>query len=242
MTYPGDDITVLDGERRKSRDQIILEDTAKERAGASSRITRFTNEEDDPDLRDKKQREAEIRRALTALQERLRDPEYRRLFDRANNSINEAQEALDQAVQENEEHIADLERRAVRLTDGRMVFLCEDGSGQTQDGETVSRAEMARLYVPDDATTLREYEAARTRRSQLSVYADRVDSARREVNEHDNPASKDRLRDIDRDMRTVTASVEGRSSLRGEFTTNRGLPVTGELRTTAERDFTTYAP
>ena len=241
MTHPGDDITLLDGERGKSRDQIILEDTAKERAGASSRITRFTNEEDYPDIREKKQREAEIRRALTALQERLCDPEYRRLFDKANNSINEAQDALDQAIQENAEHIADLERRAVRLTDGRMVFLCEDGSGQTQDGETVSRAEMARLYVPDNATTLREYEAARTRRSELSGYADRVDSARREVNDHDNPASKDRLRDIDRDMRAMTADIREQATLSANFGITAGTPADTRA-SRLDTSFSNFAP
>ncbi|MAK59359.1 MAG: hypothetical protein CMK09_00080 [Ponticaulis sp.] len=217
MSGPGDDITVLDGERGKSRDQIILEDIAKERAGASTRITRFTDTEDNPELKEKKKREAQIRRVLTALQKRLLDPEYKRLFDKANASVNRAQDTLNQAIDNNEAHIADLERRAVKLTDGRMVFICEDGSGQTKDGDTVTRVDMARLYVPDDATTLKEYSAATKRRSDLAKSADQIEAARTEINDRDNPASKERLTEIERDMRDKRRQLEETPIMRNTF-------------------------
>lgn len=91
----------FDDERGKSLDQIALEDAARECDGTSMKITRFTDQEDDPKLKDKKKRAEELCRALSLLEEMLRDPEYKQAWTKANDRIVFARNAVLVALEDN---------------------------------------------------------------------------------------------------------------------------------------------
>lgn len=212
-----DDADKLEGEKHLSIDGLAIADRAREEAETSPRIRRFLPEERDPRLREKKRLERQLQQALSELQQRLRDPEYRAAWDSANEAIDRAQIAVDQAIEENTDLLDVLEDRAPKLADGRAVYLNPDGTGRTKDGETISLAEMALLTIPKDAPTWDEYETAWKRQAELAQKSEKIDRARTTVNDPNNPAEKPELEDITKDMDIITRDAEGRPILQQSF-------------------------
>lgn len=206
----------MDDERLGNR--LDFQDLQRELSGAGgAKAERFMDGEHSPRDRDRKQRQKATERLLTELARLRLDPAYEAAHQAANDAINDAQAALDIALDANARLIADLEDRAVKLPDGRAVFIRTDGRGETADGEIIPAAIMLTLDIPNDAPTIDAYDAARERRRALGGYADEIDRARDEVNDPDNPASKERLEEIDTDMDTLIRNIEGVSSAKTAF-------------------------
>ena len=165
------------------------------------------------------------RNCYTLRAQRRLDPAYEAAFQAANDAIDRAQVALDAALAENADHIADLEDRAVKLPDGRAVFVRADGSGETADGEIIPAEVMDTLNVPDDAPTDDEYNAARERRRELGECGDEIDHARKTVNDPDNPADKDDLDTVRRWMDDLTRKIENVPEMSEEFAQAASSPV-----------------
>ena len=179
---------------------------------------RFLDADNTPRGRQKLEEKRRLERAYqSALEQMLLDPVYRMAFDDANDAIDRAQSALDLALQQNAFHIADLEDRAVKLPDGRPVFLRADGRGETADGEIIPLAIMVTLDIPADAPTIDAYDAARNRRSKLGGYADQIDDARRSVNDDDSPMDQDDLKSVPDAMDDIIRQIEARPSIRNSF-------------------------
>lgn len=235
MTSPFDETTntELEDERGKSRAQIDLDDLSRELAGASNKTQRFTAESAGHGREgEKKRKQQEFERILDELTRRRLDADYERAFQAASAAISQAQDALDAALEENARHIEELEANAARLADGRMVFLRKDGKGETADGEIIPLEVMVTLDIPDNATTIEDYNAARARRRELGGYGDEVDAARNEINDPENPADKDRLDDVEKRMKTLTKEINGSYNLTASFnavSSPEAAPNTQEL-------------
>lgn len=207
MNKPFDPTAQFEGEQGKGLAQRDLDDLSREISGSSHKINRFFAEGSGPADRAEEKRKREFQRTMTALALRLLDPEYRAAFDAANTAIDNAQTALDAAMAENAKTFEDLESRAVKLPDGRRVYLREDGRGETADGELISADVMRTLDIPEEAATIEELNEARARRRQLGDYGDDIDAARTKVNDPNNPASADDLDKIKKDFGTMTREI-----------------------------------
>ena len=187
-------------------------DQQRELSGANgARIDRFFGEDGaSPRARAEKARKAQAARAWSRLAELLQSPSYAAAFEAVNNAIGNVQAALDQAIEENAKQLEDMESRAVKLEDGRAVFLRKDGRGETKDGEIIPLSVMQTLQIPADAPGIDAYNAARQRRRELGEYSDHVDNVRREVNDPDNPMQEDQLKDVIKDIEQIQSDIEGR--------------------------------
>lgn len=193
-------------------------DQQRELSGAGgAKMERFFDEDSTPKGRQEKQRKLSMERALSELERLLLDPAYEAAFQKANDAIDAAQEALDIALRDNARHIADLEDRAPKLADGRAVFLRADGRGETADGEIIPLSVMATLDIPADAPTIDRYNAARDRRRQLGGFADDIDNARRRVHAPNDPLDRGSLGDLTKDMDDIKRRVENTPTLQRDF-------------------------
>lgn len=154
---------------------------------------------------------------MTALQIMLQDEAYYAAWNAARDAIDRAQLRLDEALAELEAKIESIEDRAVRLADGRAVYMRPDGTAVTKEGETISAAVLSELSIPANAATEEEYRAARTRQAELGGYADEIDDARTEVRDPDNPPSKDRLEEIKDQMDKRASDIAADQSRTAEF-------------------------
>jgi hypothetical protein len=205
-------------EKERQRD---LDDLNNEAAGRDvGRISRFHHERD-PKLIEEKKREKESRE--TALHQLMRDPAYAAAYQRANDAIDRAQQALDTALLENaqiaedlQDRLDEMENRAARLPDGRAVFRAADGSLKTADGDRLrSEAVPASLIIPLDAPSYEDYAAGRTaltsavaRGAELSeIQTTILDPARDRLNDEDPPSAEE-LVGINESMGRITSELE----------------------------------
>lgn len=199
------------------RQKQEFDDQQQELAGTGHKVARFYNDDKSERARQKKADKRSLDRILDELAQRRLNPVYEAAFQAANDAIDRAQAALDTALEENAQHISDLEDGAARLPDGRAVFVRADGSGETADGEIIPAEVMDTLDIPDDATTIEDYDAARERRRALGGYGEDINKARRKANDPNNPADKPTLDDIARDMDDLTRKMEGVPDISDQF-------------------------
>ena len=205
-------------DEQRPGNRVDFQDLQRELSGAGgAKAERFMDGEHSLRAREEKQRRQATERLLSELARRRLDPAYEAAYQAATDAIDAAQTALDNALEANARQIADLEDRAVKLPDGRAVFIRADGRGETRDGEIIPVAVMVTLDVPDNAPTIEEYDAARERRQALGGYAEDVDRARDRVNDPDAPPSREELEDITDEMETLTREIEGKQSLSPGF-------------------------
>lgn len=100
-----------------------------------------------------------------------------------------------------------------------MVFINEDGTGTTKDGDIISADIMATLETDETSTRTKEYDAARKERAKLAERADDVQSAHDEINDSKAPATRERLEEIEKDMRDISKSLNGISTIKPSFET-----------------------
>jgi|AntAceMinimDraft_11_1070367.scaffolds.fasta_scaffold06550_5 hypothetical protein len=192
-------------------------DQQNELAGAGHKISRFYSEDKTERGKREKASKRNVEQILDALSQMRLDPAYEAAFQAANTAIDDAQTVLDQALLTNSELITDLEDRAAKLPDGRAVFLREDGTGETKDGEIIPIQIMITLDISDDAPTITEYNAARERRRELGGFGEDIEKARTVVNNPTNPASVDKLEDLTKDMDKLKREIEGTYNPTADF-------------------------
>ncbi len=180
--------------------------------GTASRRTRVTS-----------QREAAERAFQTQLQLLLNDPAYALAHARATAVADDAQDKINAAMDDVTTRIThlkdtldDMEDRTAKLPDGTCVFRDREGRLIAADGRHLSDAEAASLLNPDALLSYEYYKSLRDaltsatkRQDKLSGAQDRLDDARRRLNDPDEPPpSVEEVEDIEDDIRRVIKTVE----------------------------------
>lgn len=147
------------------------------------------------DIKRKHEQRAFLER-VTELQKRLRDPAYNAAWIAAGNAIDRAQAAIDQAYEDAEIQREALERNAATLEDGRLVFVRDDGLGETQSGEVISAPDMAKAHVPDNATTIEQWREYQKTIKTLGDNSDALDKMRTKRTDPNDPPSLEDLEDM----------------------------------------------
>jgi len=147
--------------------QQDIDDLNNEMAGRDvGRQRRFLHDRD-PQYIEERKREDKHRHDM--LMQMMRDAEYAAAYQRAWDALDNAQDALSEALLENAEETERLaealdaiEGQAARLPDGSPVFRAADGSLRDADGNRLrSDALPASLTIPEDAPSYEDYASAR---------------------------------------------------------------------------------
>lgn len=205
--------------------QQDLDDLNNEMAGRDvGRQHRFLHDRDPQSIEERK-REDKHRHDM--LMQMMRDAEYAAAYQRAWDALDNAQDALSEALIENAEQTERLAEaldaitdQAARLPDGSPVFRAADGSLRDADGNRLrSDALPASLTIPEDAPSYEDYASARDalhgarmRGQELArIQTEVIDPARDRMNDRDNPPNAAELDAIEARMRQVPAMIaEGR--------------------------------
>lgn len=177
--------------REKERDFNDLNDELAGREN-TGRVKRFLSPEARAEVQEEKRRETEFHNLLQYLL--VNDAEYRALFQKVSDRVNEIEIAVARALREANERIAEMEENAHTL-DGKKVFFSRDGKrAYNEDGEEISAADMARITRSDDAPTWEDYDAAKRERDDITRYQDDVlNPIKERINDKENPVPKDEL-------------------------------------------------
>ena len=195
------------------------DDLQRETAGLEvGRQRRFRGDEDQANPRTRERREARQQAALTALEMILAaDPHYRALYNQTMDQIRAAETAAETALIEAEsardraqEDFQDVLDKAARLEDGTRVFRDAQGNVRREDGSLVSGIDPDTISWPEgapDYETYLERKEALDRAQQAiedirTYQVDVLGAARNELTDPNNPASKERLREIQQDLET----------------------------------------
>lgn len=176
-----------------SRNEIDFKDQQDELAGRENgRMKRFLSPEARPEVQEEKRREAAYQSMLDYLL--LNDPEYRALYEKVRDRLDEIERAVAEALQEVNECITQMEENAHTLN-GKKVFFSRDGKrAYTEDGEELSATDMARITRSEDAPTWEDYDAAKRERDDITRYQDDVlNPIKERINDKENPVPKDEL-------------------------------------------------
>ncbi|WP_299628381.1 hypothetical protein [uncultured Tateyamaria sp.] len=207
----------------KAKRQRDFDDLQNEISGADTgRMRKFLSPNDDRSP-DGKRRKAERERTRRTLEELMRDPEYAALYtefgDRLRGAETEADTALamiERQLESAHQMIADLEARAARDPDGRLVFQHADGRVVYADGSDVDPAIAEGIIWPVDAPSSEDYFAAQTQRQALEdkradwgTYRNDVLGDMRNRYDSEDPAMSldDLKRDLDRIQRLNPANI-----------------------------------
>ena len=154
---------------------------------------------------------------LTNLQVMLQDPEYAKAYTRVKGLLNEAERLTENALIEAEAALEEIVARAVKLSDDRAVFKDKDGNVRTEDGAIVDVAIAAGIDWPDDAPSFEDYEQRKQRVDGLREYqVDVLGNARDELEDEENPPSKERLDELEREIETGLKTFELQSNHQNE--------------------------
>lgn len=146
------------------------------RGDDNGRMQRFLHPEDDRTPEGKRKKREEVRRAFERL---MRDPDYARLYgvlgDRLGNAeahadatLDEIQRRLDQVERES----LQLEDRAARAPNGRLVFQFADGRVVYADGSDVAPEIAEGIIWPEDAPLAETYFAVKAQEHALKERAE----------------------------------------------------------------------
>lgn len=183
--------------------QVDFDDLQNELAGnETGRLTRFLSADDDrsPEgKRRKRERQAEHDRLLVAL---LKDPEYAAAYGELGKKLGTAEREADTAItlvqaqlRKADQIIEDMEMRAARDLDGRIVLRMENGQVLYSDGSTVRPDIAEGIIWPDDAPSGDAYFTAKRQRTQLAEHLrnwetyrnDTLGSIRDKYDDSENP-------------------------------------------------------
>ncbi|WP_019962312.1 hypothetical protein [Woodsholea maritima] len=195
------------------RQKHEFSDLQDEIAGRENgKVRRFITGDKDLRGQERKDRQDIVQTALSALQARLLDPQYREAYTRAQSAITQAQSALNDALVDNAEELERLEAEAARLDDGTVIFMRPDGSAETRDGRIIPPSALIGVTIPEDATNVEEYRIAMQRSAELAdIQTEIIDPARDRINDQDNPLSVEELQNFSDEINRVAAHISGSS-------------------------------
>ena len=207
-----------------ARQKLEFSDLQDEIAGRDNgKARRFISRDQDPREQSRKDRQDATQAAISALQARLADPEYRAAYERAHDAVDRAQAALDEALLENAEEIErlairarEMDEAAAQLPDGTAVFMDANGTLRTADGRRLGSEDIpSSLVIPADAPSYEDRaavrdasEAARTRGAELAgIQTDVIDPARERLHDEDDPLELDELGEVADAMERARKSI-----------------------------------
>lgn len=207
-----------------ARQKLEFSDLQDEIAGRENgKARRFISRDQDPREQSRKDQKMATQAVLSALQGRLLDPEYRAAYQRAHDAIDRAQAALDDALLHNADEIErlaiqarEMDEAAAHLADGTAIFMDAGGVLRTADGRPLrSEAVPSSLIIPVDAPSYEDRAAVReaataahARGADLAtIQTDVIDAARDRLQDDDDPLELDELRDMAREMDSLTERV-----------------------------------
>jgi hypothetical protein len=215
VDFPGD-------KSRFSRFQEELDALQDEIAGrGASRQSRLGRTREESEAR-RSGRTSNIGQYANQLQMLLAtDPEYRAAYETTLDVLTEAESEADQkitdleaAIQEQNEQLDALTRRAAALPDGTKGFRAADGTVWTEDGQDVSHLATHiewKGHEPSWEDYVRQREKAAELQTQLDAWrhyqVDVLGGARERLSDPDNPPSKDELDEIMRDIKDKAPSA-----------------------------------
>ncbi|MEO1020048.1 MAG: hypothetical protein AAFY56_20510 [Pseudomonadota bacterium] len=133
----------------------------------------------------------------------MQDPEYAALHNDVSDLLRRAEKVAESALIRTEEALAELLENAVRLPDGRAVFIDRNGNVRTEDGKIIDPVIAESLVFPENAPSYESYRAHRERVEGIRRYqVETLGHARERLEDQDNPPSKNELKDLQRDIET----------------------------------------
>lgn len=174
--------------------------------------------------------ETQKKEQQSKLQALLLDAQYKAAYDAAMSAFNEAQSAVydalidaKNALNQATQHHNQLMERASTYN-GVRVFMDEQGHAYTEDGQRLTEEEILDVEWREDAPS---YEAFIESRDDLSKkqkrfdtvdrYQNRLDSIHKELNNEDNPPSKERLEELTDELNQITNSANNKASMGDEL-------------------------
>lgn len=204
-------MSLTDEEIAKARDarlQLERDDYNNAIAGRETgRMLRFGAKSKAQTEADQRKAERVFRDALNRL---LADPEYRTLYERLGERLDDAERAADQmlagiqaAIDVLDQRIDEMDARAAKGPDGQPVFQTADGRVVNARGEELPPEIADGIIWPPNAPGAEAYFSARDRRSDLAAQLqawqgyrnDTLGDLRDRFDDRDNPMSKDELQD-----------------------------------------------
>ena len=215
-----------------ARQKLEFSDLQDEIAGRDNgKARRFISRDQDPREQSRKDQKAATQAALSALQARLLDPEYRAAYQRAHDAIDRAQAALDDALLDNADEIErlaiqarEMDEAAAHLADGTAIFMDAGGVLRTADGRPLrSEAVPSSLIIPVDAPSYEDRAAVRdaaieahARGADLATFqTDVIDAARDRLQDEDDPLELGEVEALQRDVERAELSITAPAAVGG---------------------------
>ena len=173
-----------------------------------SRISLLSEAEEEKSPRGRERRRKRERQTMTALKMLLRDQEYAALYNAVGDLLDDAERKTETAIAAAEADLQDTLDRAARLPNGAAVFRDANGDIRGEDGKIITPEDAAGIEWPDGAPSYAEYTQRRDRLDELRRYQVEVlGHAGDRMNDEDNPAQKDELRQLENAIQDGLNSV-----------------------------------
>lgn len=219
------------------KQQEDFDDLQNETAGRDTgRIKRFFNENRGETKAERDRKHNNTAEFLSALDVLLQDPEYAKLYNDTKDLLRRAETAAESALNKAEATLEDIESRAAKLPNGTKVFMDKNGHARTEDGAIINVAIAEGIVWPDDAPMWEDREAVREHIDVIRAYqVDVLGHARERLDDEENPAQKDELEDLQKDMQEGLDQIVGHADVaqrepepsHQKLTSDIGLPNLG---------------
>lgn len=200
------------------------------------RIKRFgIVKHDEADVKKRKNAETQSR-----LQVMLANEVYRAAFDRANQALVDAQNAVYAAYLQASSNLSKSKEafelaleNSQTLEDGRKVFLDDDGVIYTAEGEVLDETVLATTDWKEGGTTWAEfqrleqdYKADQEQFDMVVGYQQRIDNINQTINGDENdPTSLEELETLTEELERVAPDIEKITGLDGSLKTSAQSPA-----------------
>ena len=160
------------------------------------------------------------------------DPVYAERYREVDAKLREAEEAtvtvlmiLTERLEAAQDNLEEMKAGAATMADGTRVYRTSDGErAYTEDGRLLTRAEMESIEWPEDAPSWEEFQAQERRLQQLETERQKVlryqedvlDPARRQMDDEDNPPSREELDQVEKGIADAKPQSVRRFEREGE--------------------------
>ena len=238
MTSEFDVINKAADEQRRAQN---FDDFNNEMAGRDTgRIQRFGFDKARQDATEDKKRKQ------SAFEQMMMDAVYREAWTSAMDAINQAEEAVYQALIQASDTLHHAQRqyqelldRAALTADGQRVFKDKHGDVYTEDGEKLSADEAAQIEWRGDDPSREDQThrqdaltSAQKEFDRINGHSNRIVEIREELTDQDNPLSIDEIQDRVQEVNDLRQSVEI-SEISSEISLRHDIPeVVPDLKLT----------
>lgn len=174
-------------------------DLQNEISGLSTgRIVRFFNSVCGVNELERKNRDkTAIHEYLNEFERLMADAGYKALYHDVEDLLTRAETLTQANLTDVENALAESRSRAALLPGGEMVFRDKNGKARTENGDPVDPVIAAGIIWPEDALSFEEHTELIQQASDFRAYqVDVMGQARHEMENREQPPSKERLEDI----------------------------------------------